>query len=98
MCIRLKIQCAANMLRSPNAYQILTYEILRIGTHLITLSSLLSLLKIFFYKLHYILLFVLPLCAWYAQQPRTDIDLLCIMLADCCVQRRWGQGTMVAVG
>jgi hypothetical protein len=71
--IGLKILCAANMLRSPKVYQILTYEILRVGTHSITLSSLLSslILKIFFYKLHYILLFILSLCPWYTQQPRT---------------------------
>jgi hypothetical protein len=27
-----------------------------------------------------------------------DIDLSCIMLTDCCVWRRWGRGTMVAIG
>ncbi len=50
--------------------QILTYEILSVGTHSIHLCSLKSSL-IFIYKVNYIYLFFFFLHAWYAQWPRT---------------------------
>jgi hypothetical protein len=55
--------------------QILTCEILRVGTYSIHICSLKSLL-FFIIKIYYIYFFFFLLCAWYAQQPMTKLDFI----------------------